>query len=88
MEDIIFFRSESEFHMLFTQMCHVVDNESVTCGNQHGGGQGSNQGVYYIFIVAFLLIGLGTSGLSTLGMSFIDENTNPADAGIYIGRSA
>jgi len=42
---------------------------------------------YYVFIFAQLLGGIGKSGLTTLGLAYIDENAPKSKSSMYIGTS-
>ena len=50
------------------------------CGNSHSSG------IYLVvFCIANMLMGLGTTPLSTLGAAYLDENVSPKNSPIYIG---
>jgi len=50
------------------------------CGNSHFSG------IYLvIFCLANMLMGLGTTPLSSLGAAYLDENVSPKNSPIYIG---
>jgi Organic Anion Transporter Polypeptide (OATP) family len=42
---------------------------------------------YYVFVFAQLLSGVGTSGVQTLGMTYIDENAPKSRISLYIGET-
>jgi len=41
---------------------------------------------YYVFIMAQLLSGIGSSGLHSLSFAYIDENAPRAKSSLYIGN--
>ena len=45
----------------------------------------ANSVAFYLFISASICMGIGISGLMTLGISFIDENVSKEDSAVYIG---
>ena len=53
------------------------------------GASAERKGVhpaYYVFVFAQLLSGVGTSGVHTLGMTYIDEYAPKSRTSLYIGE--
>ena len=73
--------------------------EAQTCGaginmtnSACGGDEATNmtresEVALYLFFISSIFIGFGTSGLITLGVSFIDENSKKEDSALYVGKN-
>jgi MFS family permease len=46
----------------------------------------TNHAAFYVFVVAQLVSGLGSSGLMTMGLTYIDENVPKSKSSFYIGK--
>jgi len=68
-----------------TNDCDVATRSDSISDSTDGEGL---QSAYYIFAIAQLFSGIGSSGLTSLGLAYIDENASKSKSSMYIGECA
>jgi len=73
-------------HFLAPPYTNKVENDCVAGAEEERKCQSSNLRSYkYLFIVCWLLCGAGGTPLSTLGISYLDENVKQVKSSLYTG---
>lgn len=69
------------------QFCHVAVNGSLPSDEckDSDGTQARVHTAYYFFVIAQLVSGVGSSGVFTLSLAYIDENVPKEKASIFLG---
>ena len=70
------------------QLCLDGDDDvKITCHAEDQSEMEANLVAYVLLLVAGACLGLGNSGLITIGIAFIDENVKKENSAMYIGTN-
>ena len=75
----------------FNDSCDVTVGIDVKNGGGGGGAaepaDGEIHPAFYVFVIAQLLGGIGSSGIHTMSLAYIDENAPKSKSSLYVGEN-